>query len=1165
MSSVTQTLIIDPPLKRGNRAMRAKDYATAISCYEQALELMPAIGKTIAANLSMAIEKRNRTEYYFSGKTSVLDCGESIRDERMSWQGAPTAEDIALLSASKLFDEDWYVQEHQERLITGLSPVAHYLTSGWRDKLNPSLFFDGNWYCRYYPDVAESGTAPLLHYLRAGSREGRETRMTEDASERLAGNPETGYVVIERQWDRYRAWCAQNQDSDVEESRILTTLASATTPLPLISIIMPVYFPPLNFLDIAIESVTSQIYENWELCIYVDGGLNADLVSYLNSQAARDARIKILYCEENAGISIATNKAVTLATGEYITFLDQDDILRRSALAEFAFAIHSDLEVDILYSDDDKIDEKETLVAPQFKPDWAPVLLLSYMYLSHLFMVKREVFEALGGFRVGYEGSQDFDFALRASEIARKVIHIPKVLYHWRVLPGSTASSADAKPSSMIRGLVAVQDACSRRGINAEAYQPDWAAAAKVGMFSLRFRATGPSVTIIIPTRNRLDLLGPCIRSIECLTAYDNYKILIVDNDSDEMATLEYLQRSSHTILHRPSPDDKFNFAYLMNEAVQACDTEYVLLLNNDTEILRRDWLQQMVGYAQMHRVGAVGAKLYFPDNTIQHAGIVHGLYDGLAGPAFRNSPSYHHGYLGYTMVAREYSAVTAACLLTPRALFLELGGMNQRDFGVAYNDVDYCYRLIEKGYSCVYCPDAELTHFEGKSRGFKDNVIEISSFRKKYRAFTDAWYNPNLGLSDENFQIQPWRSVPSWLRRNPIRAVMVSHNLNHEGAPNSMLEMVRGLKTKGVLEPIVVSPEDGPLRAEYERAGIEVQIIDHPLRDAYGGTVYEENCELLANRWRLAGAELVYANTAQAFWAIDAAQTAGLSAVWNIRESEPWQSYYSNLPIHIRKRAYEAFTYPYRIVFVAQATLASWCPLNTRHNFTVIHNGLDLAKVSAQTSKISRSMARIKLGLRTDEIAVVLVGTICERKNQKILVDALALLATPIADRVRIFLVGDRASHYSDELHRAIGALPANKRTCIEVVPETNEPYIYYLAGDIAVCSSVLESYPRVVLEAMALGLPILATPVFGIIEQVREGVNAFLFSPDDPVKLAEGLEKLVSDHKLRINMGTNSKSLFQGLNQYEDMLNSYAEIMWSACLASSSSRHMRGLACAG
>ena len=1059
---------------------------------------------------------------------------------------------LKLIEDSGLFDQEWYLSTYQDVRLIGLSPIEHYLKYGYHMGRNPSSSFDGNWYLDTNPDVLEAGFNPLIHYLTHGVHEGRRPSPNSSA---IIGCEDSNLLKIESKLDRYAAWLCFNQESDGEEARLREALAEAALELPVISVIIPIYQPLLQFLDEAVESVFAQIYEGWELCLYVDGDPDETLHMRLRGYAARDSRVKIKIGTENAGISMATNKAAKLASGQYIAFLDQDDILRRATLAEFALAVANDPDADILYSDDDKIDEQGQFKAPQFKPDWAPVLLLSYMYMSHLFVVRRQIFEDLGGFRLGFDGSQDYDFALRAAEKARKVVHIPRILYHWRVLPGSTATSGDAKPASFSAGQHALQEACQRRGLNALVYQPEWAMAAKVGIFSLCFPSIGPSVTIIIPTRNGRNLLEPCIRSIEEKTAYQNYRVMVIDNASDDPDTrqyLHYLKSCGHQVLRLENPNGKFNFAYLMNQAVVACQSEYVLLLNNDTLVRRSDWLGQMVGYAGMKNVGAVGAKLWFPDDTIQHAGIIHGLYAGLAGPAFRNLPARYHGYLAYTMVAREYSAVTAACLLTPRSLFLEIGGMNQDDFAVAYNDVDYCYRLISVGYSCIYCPDAELTHFEGKTRGFNDNALEIATFRKQYRTFRDTWYNPNLSLENENFQVQPWRYLAPQATKRPVRVVMVSHNLNHEGAPNSLFEIVSGLVSREVIDPVVITPKEGPLRNFYEKAGIEVQCIDHPLRNAYQEECYVHNKRMLATAWRTAGVELVYANTAQTFWAIDAAREAGLPAVWNIRESEAWQSYFNFLPPAIRAYAYAVFQYPYRVIFVAQRTRDIWATLNTRHNFTVIHNGIDLQRLQTRIGAITPESARARLNLSKHEVAVVLVGTVCDRKNQKVLISAFAKLPEVIASRARIFIVGDRDSAYSTELHQLKASLPKAKRDRVAIVPETDQPYLYYLAGDIAVCSSKFESYPRVVLEAMALGLSMICTPVFGITEQVSEGVNALLFPPEDVEALTQALTTLIDDDEKRSEMARNSKILFQGLTQYDNMLSAYGDVMRAACVSS-------------
>jgi GT2 family glycosyltransferase len=456
------------------------------------------------------------------------------------------------------------------------------------------------------------------------------------------------------------------------------------------------------------------VYERWELCIADDASTAPGVGECLDRWAAADKRIHVVHRDNNGGIAAATNSAAAIARGEFLAFLDHDDLLSPDALAEIAIHAADHAGDDVIYSDDDKIDMSGRRYGPQFKPDWSPVLLLSYMYPCHLLVVRRSLFEAVDGIREGFDGSQDYDLMLRASERAGGIGHVPRVLYHWRAAPESTALSGETKPHGFAAGEHAVADAFARRGFDAVISRPDWAKAGKIGMFAATFPDDGPRVSILIPTRNRLDLLRACLNSLAA-TTYRNYEVVIIDNDSDDPAMLAFLSRCGHRVLPVASPERTFSFAHLNNEAVRAVDSEYVLFLNDDTEVVATRWLSQMMGYARMPGVGAVGAKLRYRDGTVQHAGVVHGYHDGLAGHAFKNMPAEEWGYLGFMRVAREYSGVTAACMLTPRALFLELGGLDEVEFAVAYNDVDYCNRLGDRGYRSIVCPDAELIHHEGQ------------------------------------------------------------------------------------------------------------------------------------------------------------------------------------------------------------------------------------------------------------------------------------------------------------------------------------------------------------------------------------------------------------------------------------------------------------------
>ncbi|MEG4339139.1 glycosyltransferase [Microcoleus sp. D3_18_C2] len=991
--------------------------------------------------------------------------------------------------------------------------------------------------------------------------------------------PPAGFVVPQP-IDRYDAWLEVNQWNEHARDYLISRLKSCREPLPKISVVMPVYNPQIDFLESAIDSVINQVYPNWELCIADDCSTDLTVAESLKSWGQKDDRIRITFRTENGNISAATNSAAALATGDIILFLDNDDELTPDALGEVALYFAAHPATDFLYSDDDKIDTKGRRFAPQFKPEWSPELLLSYMYLGHLCAVRRHIFEEIGGLRIGFEGSQDYDFALRATEISRHVAHLPLVLYHWRTAPGSTAISGAAKPASFSAGQKAIQDALNRRQINGNVAQHAWAIKENLGIFAQDFPDNGPSVTVIIPTKNQLQLLKSCLDSLET-TTYKNYQVAVIDNESDDPKTLEYLKQLNCQVLHIKNPGGKFSFAAINNRAVEQVDSEYVLFLNNDTEVINPRWLSQMVGYAQIPAVGAVGARLLYPDGRIQHAGVIHGLHHGLAGHAFKLMDKNNRGYLSQAMVTRNYSAVTAACTITPRQLFLELGGFDEENFAVAYNDVDYGYRLLERGYRCVYCPDAELLHKEGTSRGFTDNPQEVAAFRRKYAGKNDSFYSPHLSLEDEYFHIQPRRvfmkeegsatsnvrdvtdvtdvtdkeerkfSDSGWLEAeaenliHPIKVLMCSNSLDFTGAPLHQYEIAVKLAAEGVVKPIVLCTTDGPLRQAYEQQGIEVIVRDNPLEHIYQRDAYDEAIRSFSTEIASLKVDAIYANTLENFFVVDAARQLGIPTVWNVHESEPWQTYFNRFGSEIAARALECFRFPYKVIFVADATRDRYLPLNSHHNFTVIHNGLDLSKLENLDNS---ELARKTLGVAAEDVVILLLGTVCERKGQQDLVKALSLLPDKWHNKIRCFIVGDRPSIYSNKLADLVGELPAELRQRVTVVPETGETVKYYKAADIFVCTSRVESFPRVILEAMACDLPIVTSPVFGIKEQVRPGINGLFYTPDRPDELVAALISLLEDKSLRQQLADNAKYVLDSLNTFEEMTQAYAEIFCEA-----------------
>ncbi|MEG4577666.1 glycosyltransferase [Microcoleus sp. N3A4] len=991
--------------------------------------------------------------------------------------------------------------------------------------------------------------------------------------------PPAGFVVPQP-IDRYDAWLEVNQWNDRARDYLISRLNSCREPLPKISVVMPVYNPQIDFLESAINSVINQVYPNWELCIADDCSTDFTVAETLKNWVQKDDRIRITFRTENGNISAATNSAAALVTGDILLFLDNDDELTPDALGEVALYFAAHPATDFLYSDDDKIDTKSHRFAPQFKPEWSPELLLSYMYLGHLCAVRKHIFEQTGGLRLGFEGSQDYDFALRATEISRHVAHLPLVLYHWRTAPGSTAISGAAKPASFAAGQKAIQDALNRRKISGNVAQHAWAIKENLGIFAQNFPDNGPSVTVIIPTKNQLKLLKACLDSLET-TTYKNYQVAVIDNESDDPKTLEYLKQLTCQVLRIKNPGGKFSFAAINNRAAEQVDSEYVLFLNNDTEVINPRWLSQMVGYAQIPAVGAVGARLLYPDGRIQHAGVIHGLHHGLAGHAFKLMNKDNRGYLSQAMVTRNYSAVTAACTITPRQLFLELGGFDEENFAVAYNDADYGYRLLENGYRCVYCPDAELLHKEGTSRGFTDNPQEVAAFRRKYAGKNDSFYSPHLSLEDEYFHIQPRRVFMKEEKRRKkeegrgkkeegytlevsdsgllvaeaenlihrVKVLMCSNSLDFTGAPLHQYEIAVKLAAEGAIEPIVLCVTDGPLRQAYEQQGIEVIVRDNPLEHIYQRDAYNEAIRSFSTEIASLKVDAIYANTLENFFVVDAARLIGIPAVWNVHESEPWQTYFNRFGSEIAARALECFRFPYKVIFVADATRDRYLPLNSHHNFTVIHNGLDLSKLENSENS---ELARKSLGVAAEDVVILLLGTVCERKGQQDLVKALSLLPDKWHNKIRCFIVGDRPSIYSNKLAELVGELPEELRQRVTVVPETGETGKYYKAADIFVCTSRVESFPRVILEAMACDLPIVTSPVFGIKEQVRPGINGLFYTPDRPDELVAALISLLEDKSLRQQLAGNAKYVLDSLNTFEEMTQAYAEIFWEAYFSS-------------
>ncbi|MFJ2428959.1 glycosyltransferase [Pseudomonas sp. NPDC087804] len=593
----------------------------------------------------------------------------------------------------------------------------------------------------------EQGTRGLIERLRWLNRSsqfefvGQETREVTDRNDYLT-------------WVKYYDTLDDNCRERIKED--IRTWNQA----PLISIIMPVYNPPLELLQEAVTSVLAQLYPNWQLCIADDASTDPQVIEYLESLSSEDERINVTMRSENGHISQASSTALESALGSYIALMDNDDLLPEHALYWVARAIIENPGAGLIYSDEDKIDNQGTRSSPYFKSEWNEFLFRSQNMICHLGVYRRDLIEQVGGFRVGFEGAQDYDLALRCSEqlAENQIVHIPRVLYHWRIHVGSTAMAGDEKPYAALAGVKALDEHLQRKGnIGKTELLPR-------GMYRTHYAlpAQLPLVSLIIPTRNAYALVKQCIDSIKTLSSYRNFEIILIDNGSDDPESLAYFSELGNepniTVLHDDGP---FNYSALNNRAVREARGELIGLINNDIEVITPEWLEEMVAIALQPSVGAVGARLWYPDDRLQHGGVLVGL-GGVAGHSHKYLPKGDLGYFCRAALIQEFSAVTAACLIIKKSIFDEVGGLDEVNLKVAFNDVDFCLRVQEAGYKNVWTPFAELYHHESATRGLENTPQKQERFMKEVNYMKSRWpdiqndraYSPNLTLNYEDFSL---------------------------------------------------------------------------------------------------------------------------------------------------------------------------------------------------------------------------------------------------------------------------------------------------------------------------------------------------------------------------------------------------------------------------
>ncbi len=532
---------------------------------------------------------------------------------------------------------------------------------------------------------------------------------------------------------------------------------------PKLSIAIPAYKTPERYLREMLDSILGQTYTNWEVCIADGSPKGESLERVLRKYAEKDSRIRYQILGENKGISGNTNMAMDMARGDFLVLADHDDTLTPNALYEVVKAINEHPSCQVIYSDEDKLDmDGKALFDPHFKPDFNPDLLTSVNYICHLFVVRMDLLEQVGRFRQEFDGAQDYDFIFRCTEKAEKVYHIPKVLYHWRCHQNSTASNPESKTYAFEAGARAIMAHYERMGIEAESVEKG----VDFGIYHTRFKIAGePLVSVIIPNKDHHQDLDLCIRSLVEKATYKNLEFVVVENNSTRPETFAYYEKIQQELgnVRVVKWEREFNYSAINNFGAGFAKGEYLLLLNNDTEIIEPDCIQEMLGFCQREDVGITGARLLYGDDTIQHGGVVIG-FGGIAGHTFIGLHKAENSYFHRAVCAQDYSAVTAACMMTKKSVFDAVGGLSE-ELAVAFNDIDYCMKVRQLGKLVVYAPYAMLYHYESKSRGLEDTPEKIERFNREVAIFIRKWpeiikngdpyYNPNLTLRKSNFALR--------------------------------------------------------------------------------------------------------------------------------------------------------------------------------------------------------------------------------------------------------------------------------------------------------------------------------------------------------------------------------------------------------------------------
>ena len=946
--------------------------------------------------------------------------------------------------------------------------------------------------------------------------------------------------------DPYAAWRKTNDLTP----RLRAILAQAAALLgeggPRISLVVDARDCTPAQLERLAASLRDQIYPQWEAW-------------FVGQPApAGDSRCRHEPCAGPADLVRALNAAAHQSTGALLGLVPGHARLAPDALGEIAERAAAQPAVELIYTDEDRMDEAGRCRDPDFKPDWSPAFALSGLFPGQLALVRRERFLEVGSFREGFDRVLWYDVLLRVADTLRddRVAHVPLICYHgWDGVP----RELDLADPAYEQGRRALADAARRRHWAADAFLPEAGHHRRQRFHQLRWsRELFPRmpVTIVIPTRDRLHLLQECVELLDETVDWRYARLVIVDDhsrDADAVRYLAQIQRRPDlrcTVVRPPDPGAPFNYSRLVNAALPHVDTPLVLHLNNDVNVLERGWLEEMAAWFTLPDVGVVGAKLVYPEKTLNHTGIVIGPHGGLADTPFARAEEPAVGAAWHAVV-REVSAVTGACLLTRADLYRELGGFDEAEFGVAYNDVDYCLRVRAAGRRVLYTPQARLMHWGSATRGVTFDEAEHVAWVRRHPAYRDPYFSPHWELHAGRVRCRGAVAARAG-RAGRLRLLLLTHNLNLEGAPYFLLEYATHLVRAEGCGLEVLAGQEGPLRAAFEALGASVTVVDP--RGIFGAEDEEaffSRVDDVAHQLDWDRIDLVVCNTLASFWGVHLAHRRDRPSLFYIHESTSiFRFFETSLRLPLHRLAGQAFERATRALFLCAATRAYYEDHNLQGNFRLVPSWIRLDEIEAFRATHDRAALRRKHGLPEDEIVIANIGTVCERKGQHIFLRAVDHFnhhyhgATP----VRFVLVGARPGIYLDLLRRDLARMNLPNVT---LVPETREVFDFFLAADLFVCSSYEESFPRVVMEAMAFRTPIVSTDVHGIADMVRQRAEAYLVRPGDVPELSRMMRTCLAKERSGKSLTPTAYSRVLRLYDAARVLPFHADLAREAWLA--------------